>query len=328
MTTRPSVLVTRRLAPGVSERLAPYADLTVHDDDQVMPREQLLSAVRGRTAVITTLGDRVDEEFLAAAGDSLRIVANHAVGTHNIDVAACERRGVLVSNTPGVLTEATADFTWALLLGAARRVGEGERVVRSGRPWAWAPDFMLGMELSGATLGILGLGSIGRAVARRAEGFGMRVRYHNRTPLPAGQTHGAEWRPLAQLLAESSVLVVSCPLTEQTRALIDAQRLALLPQGAVVVSITAGVVDEAALAAALASGHLLGAAVDNHAAEPAVHPELLVQERALLSPHLGSATVQTRQAMGQLAVDNVITVLTGRLPVSPVGPVPQDWNHA
>ncbi|MEU8511944.1 D-glycerate dehydrogenase [Kitasatospora sp. NPDC048722] len=318
MTTPPPVLVTRRLAPGVIERLTAHHAATCHDSDRSMPRPELLAALPGRRAVLTTLDDRVDAEFLDAAGPQLRIVANHAVGYHNVDVAACAERGVLVTNTPGVLTTATADMAWALLLAATRRLGEGERLLRSGRPWVWAPNFLLGMELSGTPLGILGMGRIGQAVARRARGFDMPVSYHNRSQLPPELAEGAEWKPLDELLATSTVLVVTCPLGASTRHLLDARRLARLPRGAVVVSMTAGVVDEEALAAALESGALFAAAVDNFEHEPAVPSALLAQERAVLAPHLGSATVATRQAMGGLAVDNVLAVLAGGGPLTPV----------
>ncbi|AUY54258.1 D-glycerate dehydrogenase [Streptomyces sp. CB01881] len=315
----PPVLVTRRLAPGVIERLTAHHAATLHDSDLPMPRAELLAAVRGRSAVVTTLDDAVDGAFLDAAGPGLRIVANHAVGHHNVDLAACAERGVLVSNTPGVLTAATADMAWALLLAATRRLGEGERLLRSGEPWAWAPNFMLGLELAGTPLGVLGMGRIGQAVARRARAFDMPVSYHNRSELPPGKAEGAQWLPLEELLATSTVLVVTCPLGAATRHLLDARRLALLPAGAVVVSMTAGVVDEEALAAALESGALFAAAVDNFEREPAVPPALLAQERAVLAPHLGSATVRTRQAMGGLAVENVLAVLAGGEPVTPVG---------
>ncbi|MFF2748043.1 2-hydroxyacid dehydrogenase [Kitasatospora sp. NPDC058048] len=318
MSTPPPVLVTRRLAPGVVERLTAYHAATCHDSDLAMDRAALLDAVRGRRAVITTLDDRVDAGFLDAAGPQLAVVANHAVGYHNVDVAACAERGVLVTNTPGVLTTATADMAWALLLAATRRLGEGERLLRSGASWTWAPNFLLGLELAGTPLGVLGMGRIGRAVARRARAFDMPVSYHNRRELPAGQAEGADWKPLEDLLATSTVLVVTCPFTEGTRHLLDARRLALLPRGAVVVSMTAGVVDEEALAAALESGALFAAAVDNFEHEPAVPSALLAQERAVLAPHLGSATVRTRQAMGSLAVDNVLAVLGGSAPLTPV----------
>ncbi|MGE7433670.1 2-hydroxyacid dehydrogenase [Kitasatospora sp. NPDC001175] len=317
-TSLPSVLVTRRLAPGVLERLTPSCDVTLHDDDLPMPRPELLRAVAGKAAVVTTLDDLVDAEFLDAAGPGLRLVANHAVGTHNVDLAACAERGVRVSNTPGVLSEATADMAWALLLAATRRLGEGERWLRSGRPWAWAPNFLLGMELSGTPLGILGMGRIGRAVARRAAAFGMPVGYHNRTRPAEVAEDGPRWLPLDELLERSQVLVVTCPLNAATRHLLDADRLARLPAGAVVVSMTAGVVDEEALAAALDSGALFAAAVDNFEREPEVPAALLAQERAVLAPHLGSSTVRTRQAMGGLAVDNVLAVLAGAAPLTPV----------
>ncbi|MFE6744923.1 2-hydroxyacid dehydrogenase [Kitasatospora purpeofusca] len=318
MNEQPQVLVTRRLAPGVVERLSAQLPAALHDSELPMSRENLLEAVRGRRALITTLDERVDAELLDAAGPDLQVVANHAVGYHNIDVAACAERGITVTNTPGVLTAATADMAWALLLAATRRLGEGERLLRSGEPWAWAPTFMLGLELTGTQLGVLGMGRIGQAVARRAKGFDMPVRYHNRNPLPPEQADGAEWLPLEQLLSTSTVLVVTCPLSEATRHLLDAPRLALLPPGAVVVSMTAGVVDEVALAAALESGALFAAAVDNFEREPAVPAALLAQDRAVLAPHLGSATVRTRQAMGNLAVDNVLAVLAGKDPVTPV----------
>lgn len=318
MNTPPPVLVTRRLAPGVLERLTEHHAVTCHDSDLAMERADLLAAVRGRRAVITTLDDRVDAEFLDAAGPRLAVVANHAVGYHNVDVAACAERGVLVTNTPGVLTTATADMAWALLLAATRRLGEGERLLRSGASWTWAPNFLLGLELAGTPLGVLGMGRIGRAVARRARAFDMPVSYHNRRELPAEQAEGADWKSLEDLLATSTVLVVTCPFTEGTRHLLNARRLALLPRGAVVVSMTAGVVDEEALAAALESGALFAAAVDNFEREPAVPSALLAQERAVLAPHLGSATVRTRQAMGGLAVDNVLAVLGGSAPLTPV----------
>jgi glyoxylate reductase len=314
--SRPAVLVTRRLVPGVVDRLSAVCDVTVHDHDLPMPRAELLAAVQGMAAVLTTLDDRVDAELLDAAGQALRIVANHAVGTHNIDLASCAARGVVTTNTPGVVTEATAEMVWAMLLAAARRLGEGERWVRSGRPWAWAPNFLPGVELTGTPLGILGMGRIGQAVARRAHGFAMPVSYHNRRPLPGHVD--AQWLPLDDLLSMAQILVVSCPLTDQTRGLLSAERLALLPVGAVLVSVTAGVVDETALAGALDSGALFAAAIDNHANEPQVSSDLLHQERAVLTPHLGSATVRTRRAMGDLAVENILSVLAGRVPLTPV----------
>lgn len=189
-----------------------------------MPRPALLRAAAGQVALLTTLADRIDTELLDTAGDNLRVIANHAVGAHNIDLTACRERGVVVTTTPGVLTEATADQAWALLLAAARRLGEGERWLRSGRAWHWAPTFLLGLDLSSATLGILGAGRIGQAIARRAPGFGMQVIYHNRRRLPGAAEHDlqASWRPLDELLEISDALMVACPLTPETQLLLDA----------------------------------------------------------------------------------------------------------
>jgi len=313
------VLITRRLTPGVLEHLQSACRLTVHDDDHPMPRPALLSAAAGQAGLLTTLADRSDTELLAAAGDKLRVIANHAVGAHNIDLPACRARGIAITTTPGVLTEATADQAWALLLAAARRLGEGERWLRSGRAWHWAPTFLLGADLSGATLGILGAGRIGQAIARRAPGFGMRVTYHNRRRLPVGVEEDlqASWAPLDQLLQTSDALIVACPLAPDTELLLDAGRIAQLKPTAVLVSITGGVIDEQALAQALNRRALFAAALDSYTNEPAVHPALLNHESVTLAPHLGSATIGTRHAMGALAADNILAVLTGHPPLTP-----------
>jgi glyoxylate reductase len=308
--------VTRRLAPGVIERLAEATVLDHYDSDRPMPREEFLARSAGQHGVLTTLSDVVDAEFLDAAGPQLRVVSHHAVGHHTLDIAACAARGVTVTNTPGVLTAATADLAMALLLGAARRIGEGERWIRAGRPWTWAPDFLLGIELQDARLGILGLGRIGRAIAARAAPFGMRIAYHNRRPVP--DRADLTYLDLPGLLDWSEILVISCPLTSGTRGLIDAERLALLPESAVVVTVTAGVLDEGAAADALEAGRLAAVAIDHHTDEPQVCPRLLAHDRALLTPHLGSATVRTRRAMGDLAVDDLLAVLAGRPPRHPV----------
>lgn len=314
------VLITRRLAPGVLAHLEPVCQLTVHDEDRPMPRAALLRAAQGQAGLLTTLADRVDSELLAAAGKPLRVVANHAVGAHNIDLPACQGRGVTVTTTPDVLTDATADQAWALLLAAARRLGEGERWVRSSRPWQWAPNFLLGIDLTGATLGIVGCGRIGQAIARRAAGFRMTVNYHNRHRLSAALEEDvcAQWQPLDQLLQTSNAVIVSCPLTPDTCGLLNRARLAQLKPTAVLVSITAGVVDEAALVDVLDQGLLFAAALDNYSDEPFIQPALLAHESVVLSPHLGSATLGTRQAMGRLAADNIIAVLSGRDPLTPV----------
>jgi len=236
-------------------------------------------------------------------------------------VAACSRRGVLVSNTPDVLTETTADLTWALMLAAARRVAEGDRFLRSGQGWVWGPEMMLGQDIHGKVLGIVGFGRIGRAVARRAAGFGMRVLYHDPAVAPEAAGSGAEAADLDDLLATSDFVALHVNLTAETRHLIDAARLARMKETAVLVNAARGpIVDEAALADALEAGQIFAAGLDVFEREPEVHPRLRESPRAVLVPHLGSATVETRDAMGMLAVDNVLAALDGRRPPTLLNP--------
>jgi lactate dehydrogenase-like 2-hydroxyacid dehydrogenase len=248
-------------------------------------------------------------------------VANAAVGYDNVDVPACARRGVVVSNTPGVLTEATADIAFALILMATRRLGEGERLIRSGTPWSWSMFFMLGSGIQGKTLGIVGLGKIGLATARRARAFGMEIAYAGRRRAPADvETElAARFLPLDELLAQADVVSLHCPLRAETRHLIDAEALGRMQRSAFLVNTTRGpVVDEAALADALRSGTIAGAGLDVFEREPEVHEALLELENVVLIPHLGSATVETRTAMGVLAARNVVAVLGGGEAVTPV----------
>jgi glyoxylate reductase len=253
---------------------------------------------------------------LDAAGPSLKVVANVAVGYNNIDVAACRARGVIATNTPDVLTNACADFTWALILAVTRRLGEGERVVRAGAWSGWALDYMLGMELRGKQLGIVGMGRIGRAVADKAPAFGMRVAYTARQPV---DLPGAERMPLDRLLATSDVVSLHCPMTEETRHLINETSLMRMKRSAYLINTSRGpVVDEAALARALRDGRLAGAALDVYEREPVVHPDLLPLENVLLIPHLASATIETRTAMADLAASNALAVLAGQPALTPV----------
>lgn len=263
----------------------------------------------GPEAIVCTLVDRIDAAVLDAAGDRLRVVANVAVGYDNIDVAACAARGVVVTNTPDVLVEATADLTFALLLGVTRRVGEGDRMLRAGTPWSWSMSFLLGTGLQGRTLGLVGHGRIGQAVARRAAAFGMRV----------VTTRRSGGMPLADLLAEADVVSLHCPLTPATHHLIDAAALRRMRPDAYLINTARGpIVDEAALAGALERGELAGAGLDVFEREPAVEPRLLALDNVLLTPHLGSATAQTREAMAVLAARNVVAVLNGSGPITPV----------
>ncbi len=271
-------------------------------------------------AWVTLLTDKVDDARLVGA-PRLRIVANVAVGVDNVDLAACRARGVVVTNTPGVLTEATADLAFGLILAAARRIAEGDRLVRAGGWSGWGPSFMVGARVHGATLGIVGLGRIGQAVARRARGFGMHVLYTQRSPLVDGVARalGATFAPLDQLLADSDVVTLHCPLTAETRGLLSAARLAAMKRGSVLVNTARGpIVDESALAAALANGPLAAAGLDVFADEPRVPPALLALPNVVLTPHIASAEEATRAAMAGLAADNVLAVLSGKAPLNAV----------
>ena len=315
------IVVTRRIPEPAIELLQEAGDVWVSPHDRPLATDELHAAVAGADGVVTLLHDRVDDAFLDAAGSGLRIVANAAVGYDNVDVPACARRGVVVSNTPGVLTEATADIAFALILMATRRLGEGERLIRSGTPWSWSMFFMLGSGIQGKTLGIVGLGKIGLATARRARAFGMEIAYAGRRRAPADvETElAARFLPLDELLAQADVVSLHCPLSAETRHLIDAEALGRMKPSAFLVNTTRGpVVDEAALADALRSGTIAGAGLDVFEREPEVHEALLDLENVVLIPHLGSATVETRTAMGVLAARNVVAVLGGGEAVTPV----------
>jgi glyoxylate reductase len=316
------IVVTRRIPDPAIELLEGVGSVWVSPHDRPLSTAELHDAVAGADAAVTLLHDQVDDAFLDAAGPGLRIVANVAVGYDNVDVAACRRRGVVVSNTPGVLTEATADIAFALVLMATRRLGEGERLIRARTPWSWSMFFMLGTGVQGKTLGIVGLGKIGQATARRARAFGMQIAYagRRRAPEAVEAELGARFVAFQELLATADVVSLHCPLSPETRHLIDADALGRMRPSAFLVNTTRGpVVDEAALARALRAGTIAGAGLDVFEREPEVSPELLELENVVLIPHLGSATVETRTAMGVLAAENVGAVLSGRAPVTPVG---------
>ncbi len=315
-TLNPQVLLTRRIPRSVLARLDAACDVDLYDGSGAIPHDDLLRRIRGKHALVCLLTDRVDAEVLDAAGSQLRIVADIAVGYDNVDVPACRERRVVVTNTPDVLTNACADFTWALILALTRRLGEGERTVRAGRWSGWSLDYLLGMELRGKQLGIVGMGRIGQAVARRAPVFGMHVAYVSTTPrsFPDAEPMGFD-----RLLATSDIVSLHCPLTPETRHLIDQKALARMKRTAYLVNTTRGpVVDEAALAWGLRERVITGAALDVYEHEPEVHPDLLSLENVLLAPHLASATTETRTAMADLAVSNVLAVLSGQPAVTPV----------
>jgi glyoxylate reductase len=313
------VYVTRRLAPEVVGALAELFEIVVNDEEWPPPRTELLAQASGKDGLLTMTNDAVDEELLDAAGPQLRVVANHGVGFDNVDLEAATERGVLVTNTPGVLTRATAELTIAILLDLVRRVSEGDRLVRAGTPWTWSPTFMVGAGLQGKTLGIVGLGRIGRDVAKLGEALGMRVVYTSRNEVPEC---GYTCLPLRELLSVADVVSLHCPLSAETRHLIDTDALRAMKSTAVLVNTTRGaVVDEAALAEALRLGEIAGAALDVYEREPEVHRGLLDLENVVLAPHLGSGTHEARVAMGMLCVEGLRAVLfESRPPANALNP--------
>jgi glyoxylate reductase len=308
----PGVLIAAELRDLLDPGPVPGASVTWLPTDSATP-------AGAYTAIVPLLSRRIGPAELAGM-PRLRIVANCAVGVDNVDLAACAERGVVVTNTPDVLTDATADLTMALLLAAARRLKEGQDLLERGDWGGWDPRQLLGLELGGAVLGIVGAGRIGRAVARRAQAFGMRLCYSDRSPKPTFELEvGALFLPLDELLARSDVVTLHVPSSPETRSLLDARALARMHEGAILINTARGdIVDEAALVAALASGHLAAVGLDVFANEPEVPDELIQHPRAIVLPHLGSATVRTRRAMATLAVRNVRALLAGEPLLTPV----------
>jgi len=318
------ITVTRRLPEPALALLDGAGQVWLSPHDRPLSPEELREAVAGADAALTLLHDQVDAAVLDAAGPQLRCVANVAVGYDNVDVAAATERGVVVTNTPGVLTDATADLAMALILAVTRRVCEGDRLLRAREPWSWDMFFMLGTSLTAKTLGVVGLGAIGQATARRALAFGMDIAYAapHRAPAPLErELGGARHLPLDDLLGAADIVSIHCPLTPATRHLIDAAALAQMRESAFLVNTARGpIVDEAALASALREGVIAGAALDVYEREPEVNPELPELDNVVLLPHLGSATTETRTAMAILAAHNAIAVLEGGRPPTPVNP--------
>jgi glyoxylate reductase len=320
----PVVFVTRPLPePGVAPLAAAGFDVRTNREDRPLSRTELLDGARDADAIVTTLSDRIDADLLDAA-PRLKVVANYAVGFDNVDVAEARRRGVEVTTTPDVLSAATADLAWALLLAAARRLGEGERLVRAGEWKGPAPTQLLGQPVGGRTLGIVGMGAIGRAVARRARGFSMPVVYfnRNRVPVEVEQELGARFVALDELLSTADYVSLHAPLNDQSRHLIDAAALARMKPTAVLVNTARGaLVDEVELVRALRERTIAAAGLDVYEREPLLADGLAELDNVVLSPHVGSATTDTRGAMVRLCIDNVVAVLTGRPAVTPA-PLP------
>src|SRR3954451_23661119 len=321
--SRPKIVVTRRIPEPAVELLREAGDVWVSPDDRPLERQELHDAVTGADIAVTLLHDKVDDAFLDAAGDQLRAVCNVAVGFDNIDVPAATKRGVLITNTPGVLTEATADLAMTLILAATRRIGEGERLIRKREPWSWHMFMLLGMGLQDKTLGVVGMGQIGVALARRARAFGMQIVYSDARPASeeVERELGARRVELDELLSTADVVSIHAPLMDSTRHLINAETLGLMKETAYLVNSARGpIVDEAALVDALKAGQIAGAGLDVFENEPETHPGLLELDNVVLLPHLGSATIETRTAMGVLAAKNAVALLNGEQPPTPVNP--------
>lgn len=316
------VVVTGKVPEAALEMLRAEHEVDAWTGPESISREELLRRVAGADAIVSLLTERVDGELLDAAGPQLKVVSNVAVGYDNIDVPACTARGIIATNTPGVLTEATADIAFGLILMATRRLGEGERLIRAGQAWKWGMFFLLGSSLQGKTLGVVGMGGIGQATARRAKAFGMDIVYQSRSEIdPAIAAElGARRVDLDELLTVSDVISLHCPYGPATHHLIGAEQLSAMKSSTYLVNTARGpIVDEVALAAALREGVIAGAGLDVFEKEPQVHPELLDLENVTVVPHLGSATVETRTAMAVLAADNTLAVLRGEQPPTPIG---------
>ena len=312
---RPRVIVTRRLPAPVEQRLDALFDARLNADDVPLRADALREAVRSCDVLVPTLTDRIDGALIAAADERLKLIASFGAGTDHIDLGAARARGIAVTNTPGALTEDTADLIMALILCVPRGFGEGERILRSGKWTGWAPTNLLGRSLGGKALAIVGMGRIGKAVARRARACGMEIHYHNRTRLPEAEERplGARFRSdLDAMLADADILSLCCPYTPQTHQLIDRRRLALLkPDSVLINAARAGVVEQEAMIEALEAGRLAGVGLDVYPHEPEVDPRLVALPNAMLLPHLGSASIETRTAMGERIIANILAWQSG-----------------
>ncbi len=315
---KPVVVVTRKLPDAIETRMMELFDTRLNRDDEPMTGAELIEACRTADVLVPTVTDRIDKGIMAQAGPRLRLIASFGTGVDHIDLATARERGITVTNTPGVLTEDTADMTMALILAVSRRLAEGERLIRAGRWQGWGPTTMLGHRIWGKRLGILGMGRIGRALARRARGFGLSVHYHNRRRLDAaseGELEATFWESFDQMLAHMDILSVNCPHTPATYHLLSARRLKLLKPHAIVVNTARGeVIDENALTRMLIAGEIAGAGLDVFEHEPAVNPRLLGLDNVVLLPHMGSATIDGRIDMGEKVIVNIKTFVDGHKP--------------
>ncbi len=323
MQAKPRVFVTRRIPEEGINVVMQFCETEVSDFDGVLPRDILLERVKDKDGILCLLTDTIDKEVMDAAGSNLRVISNYAVGFNNIDVGEATRRGIMVTNTPGVLTETTADLAWALLMSIARRIVEADKFVRAGKFRGWEPLLLLGTDVYSATLGIIGFGRIGQAMARRASGFRMKVIYHDlqRVPLQVEEELRASYRALPELLSEADFVTIHVPLTPQTHHLIGEKELKMMKKEAYLINTARGpIVDEKALVLALREGWIRGAALDVFEKEPEVEPELLKLDNVVLAPHIGSATHATRTKMAIMAAGNLVKALQGEVPPNLVNP--------
>lgn len=306
---RPRVVVTRDLPDAINARMAELFDVVANPDDLALDRAALATALADCDVLVPTVTDTIDAELIAGAGERLKLIANFGAGVNHIDLKAARARKIVVTNTPGVLTEDTADMTMALIVSVPRRLAEGEKLVRSGQWKGWSPGGMLGHRVGGKRLGIVGMGRIGQAVARRARAFGLSIHYHNRHRLPkvVEAEFGAEWHPnLDEMLSNIDILTIHTPLNDDSRDLIDARRIALLgPQVYLINASRGGIVDEDAMVAALEAGRLAGAGLDVWRFEPEIDPRLLALPNVVMTPHMGSATLEGRIATGEKVIANI-----------------------
>jgi glyoxylate reductase len=318
MPSRPTVVVTRKLPDPIETRMMELFQCRLNVDDRPMTQAELVEAVKTAEVLVPTVTDRIDAGVLSQAGPKLKLIASFGTGVDHIDLATARQRAITVTNTPGVLTEDTADMTMALILAVPRRLAEGERLIRSGRWTGWGPTSMLGHRIWGKRLGIIGMGRIGTAVARRARGFGLAVHYHNRRRVHAdleAELEATYWESLDQMLARMDIISINCPHTPATYHLLSARRLALLPRHAYIVNTSRGeVVDENALTRMLGRGEIAGAGLDVFEHEPAVNPKLLKLDNVVLLPHMGSATIEGRIDMGEKVIINIKTFADGHKP--------------
>jgi glyoxylate reductase len=318
MALKPLVVVTRKLPDVIETRMMELFDVRLNIDDHPMTQAELIEAVKAADVLVPTVTDRIDSAVLAQAGDKLRLIASFGTGVDHIDLASARQRGITVTNTPGVLTEDTADMTMALVLAVARRVSEGERLIRSGKWQGWGPMSMLGHRIYGKRIGIIGMGRIGTALARRAKGFGLSVHYHNRRRVAAAvekELEATYWESLDQMLSRMDIISINCPHTPATYHLLSARRLKLMQKHAYLVNTSRGeVVDENALTRMLEKQEVAGAGLDVFEHEPSVNPKLLRLDNVVLLPHMGSATIEGRVDMGEKVIINIKTFADGHKP--------------